>query len=378
MRAAAPDFLRFSQSSLSNFPMKINFYFAVIPIVVAVVSSCKKGELDQNIKPVTPKDPDVYAAGYLLNGEDDPQYPGTRIAAYWKNGVLTDLPNSFAGGYATSIALVKGDVMIPGTVANNNHTSAVYWCNGMIKMLTVNGTTAGTAVSTTLDFYIAGTADTGAGYKPCYWKNGVLHTLPASSYATATAIAVEGNDVYVSGQALSSAGSVYALYWKNDVPHVLSDTAGLGVGGGYSIAIQGNNVYVAGVNNGFPACWKNGVAVALPGNSIFNGSAQATCMALQGSNIYIAGSNTTDTEGDYWKNDVITALSSSTQYAYQSTCLALSGNNVYVGGRASKAPPLAGSSLPVVPAYWRDTSLTLLPYRDSGGGVMGIALVPHQ
>jgi hypothetical protein len=72
-------------------------------------------------------------------------------------------------------------------------------------------------------------------------------------------------DVYTAGYELNDAGAQIAKYWKNGQARIL----GAGVNGSIanSIAVSGNDVYVAGLeNNGtedVAKYWKNGVPVEL-------------------------------------------------------------------------------------------------------------------
>ena len=77
---------------------------------------------------------------------------------------------------------------------------AVYFSN-CLKDNSVPGPTAAAGV------YLAGAE--GGGLSATYWKNGVAVTLDGGNVGTPTSIAVSGNDVYVA--------SCENWYWKNGV-----------------------------------------------------------------------------------------------------------------------------------------------------------------
>ena len=78
-----------------------------------------------------------------------------------------------------------------------------------------------TSADTSVDVYVAGYIMTGSGTTAAYWKNGVLTTLGDSlSFSQASGIAVQGNNVYVAGT--YGLANEYAVYWKNGVATTLS------------------------------------------------------------------------------------------------------------------------------------------------------------
>ena len=84
-----------------------------------------------------------------------------------------------------------------------------------------------------------------------YWRNGVAVPLTTStSFSYATSIAISGNDVYVAGFMTTGNSYNIATYWKNGNAVMLTD--GSNNARVTSIAINGSDVYAAGwvENNG--------------------------------------------------------------------------------------------------------------------------------
>jgi len=355
--------------------MKLKFYLSVLAIGMIAISSCKKTDLLENNKPALARalssDTDVYAAGY----ETIPQSFNSTTPVYWKNGVLSKLPESISG-VANDIALQNGDVLIAGTEVFDSQTlatQAVYWRNGIKTVLGQNATATRIFVdSTGSNFYIAGSIGQLGSIRKmaCYWKNGVLHQLQCSGSADDTEqandIVVKGNDVYLAGMVQSvSSGKQYPLYWKNDQLQVLSETNTDADANG--IAINGNDVYIAGGDGLGATIWKNGVAGNLPGGGV------AERIAFAGNDMYVAGNDNSDGAGVYWKNNVMTALSNDSYTARNALCVAVLGNSIYIGGAVTTT---AGPS-PAIPAYWKNGVLTRLPY-DSSAIVQGITAALHH
>jgi hypothetical protein len=241
---------------------------------------------------------DIYIAGSSMYVE------GTGgNAAYLKNEVKIELPSGSAGSISTGIAASGNDVYVAGigiTVSIYNGPQkyiAKYWKNSNAINLT-DGTNSAQAWSIAVsgnDAYAAGNEWNGRSYQDAsgntykksvakYWKNGIPTNLTdGTEDAYVKDIAVSGTDVYVAGtewngKSYQIQGSVYeyrksiAKYWKNGKAVNLTD--GTEDAEAKSIAISGNDVYVAGMMNGYATYWKNGVAVKLSNvesdaNSIF-------------------------------------------------------------------------------------------------------------
>jgi hypothetical protein len=238
-----------------------------------------------------------------------------------------------------------------------------------------------TSLDTAVDVYVAGFIMNKTGTTAAYWKNGVLTTLGDSlSYSYTSGIAVQGNDVYVAGTL--GTGTVSAVYWKNGVATKLSP-------GSYSaqtscIALHGSDVYIGGgistitsqtptgtTTSYQPVFWKNGVATILPAASAIN------AITVNGNDVYIAGvasvtsSNNSTNSGSiaaYWKNggSPVTLNYPQSYQAYYGSmadAIAVNGTDVYAAGFTGEYPP----------EYW--TNGVAKPLRNASviGSANGVA-----
>lgn len=337
--------------------MKTCFKFCFFFAALFAVASCKKSNTP-NPTPGLPqkKDTDVYVVGDIVAKN------GKQIAVYWKNGVLVKLTDSSQNSFALAIAISGNDVYISGSLG-----APVYWKNGVVNGLPAGASTKSIAVSGT-DIYLisSGTPD------GLYWKNGtsVAATGNLSSVIIPYAITLNGSDVYVSGiSTLSDNATTVATYWKNGVEVQLSNT----LSSGFGIAVDGNDVYVAGgPNSATPIAgyWKNGNRVDLA--SSFS---VAYDIAINGSDVYVGGVNTLISGitgvACYWKNGVANNMVNGSLGSY-AQAITLNGNDVYLAGRQDIS---AGSSSSR-PLYWKNSKPVLLPYNVEGEA-LGIAVVVH-
>src|SRR5690606_32709661 len=100
-----------------------------------------------------------------------------------------------------------------------SNSVAKYWKNGKGVALSNKSTnTIATAITVEGgDVYIAGTETVpGESSTVKYWKNGIAVALDLGEYdgAYAAGIAVDGDDVYVAGRVFTD-GKTKAAYWKN-------------------------------------------------------------------------------------------------------------------------------------------------------------------
>ena len=225
--------------------------------------------------------------------------------------------------------------------------------------VTVNPETNNSSV----DIYVAGMENN----LPVYWKNGQVIPLDNISYGfTGTSIAVVGNDIYVAGTRNELMWNHYgAKYWKNGQAISLGDAAGAS-----SITVEGSDVYVAGwkwepSGSGAIAVakyWKNGQAVSLTDATR---EAYANCIIVSGSDVYVAGQESVNSTpysnyiAKYWKNGVAVLLTSASSDAWANS-ITVVGNDVYVAGYENG-----------IAKYWKNGQSVLL----SQGNATSIVVV---
>lgn len=270
--------------------------------LLALVTSCSKSKDEVSpptIPPVVKPDPaktaDVYVAGWKYNSKLNP------VAAFWKNGVQTELTDG---------------------------TTNLAWAYSVY-------------VSGTDDVYVAGKD----GLKSVLWKNGVATVLSSDLSSSAYSVFVSGTDVYVAGF-----DHGFAVVWKNGVAVKLAN--GPNFSRAYSVYVSGNDVYAAGYeflegNKTVATLWKNGVATRLSDGTK---NAVAKAVFVNGTDVYVSSEENVNPQdgnlpGDQgmgaaslsksvikiWKNGIADNLTDGTKQAIGNS-LFVSGSNIYVAG----------------------------------------------
>lgn len=259
---------------------------------------------------------DVYVLGTVIPAGTDPAYN-----VIWKNGIATKLNGS--NGDAYGIAVNGSDIYVVGnTLDGNNVSHATYWKNNVLTILP-NGFIANAIATSGNDVYITGTTTNDANGQAVYWKNGNQVTLPGGFWAKS--IAIVGNDVYVGGQTLNGA----AIYWKNGIATqfgsgITGPQPGNGIAPGESyitgIAANSTDVYAAGMTpdnaSGTSAVyWKDTSKITLTAPSSIEDNPQrniASGICLYGSNLYlisnVSNATTQKFEAYVWENGVATKI----------------------------------------------------------------------
>ena len=178
-----------------------------------------------------------------------------------------------------------------------------------------------TIVYADADIYLAGSSKTSNGDGAAtYWKNGTATILqtPTNISGLASTIIVNGSDIYVGGSTEYSAG-----YGKNNTLIDFDGTMS-------AMAVSNGDVYTAGIHGNFAAIWVNATLSQL----WYTSYSGANAIAINGSDIYatgfITGANNSAVAA-YWKNGVVTKLSSATVNA-NAMAIAVNGTDVYVAG----------------------------------------------
>ncbi|QEC75771.1 FKBP-type peptidyl-prolyl cis-trans isomerase N-terminal domain-containing protein [Mucilaginibacter ginsenosidivorax] len=262
---------------------------------------------------------DVYIAGCL-----------GRKAVYWKNGQLVQLAStSVSYGAASAITVAGNDVYVGGTgykklflhdgSKGRDQEQPRYWKNGQEVLLPQPLEDNGYENETTIvsmkvvgdDLYIIGRV--AYGYGPIYWKNGQLVQSLNNGLDRVEKIEVVNGNVYAVGSKDSK-----AAYWKNGTTTILTSEESLAT----AIAVAGNDVYVTGIigsykmkglypgygNGGVGKYWKNGRQMGLTGGADQYASPYPKSIAVSGNDVYIVGIDQSNSNYMLWKNGQYTAL----------------------------------------------------------------------
>lgn len=259
---------------------------------------------------------DVYIAGCL-----------GRKAVYWKNGQLVQLASTSVGPEdANAITVAGNDVYVGGNgekasfvQGGRNHEQARYWKNGQEVLLPQPVDDRGIEDETTVvsmkvvgdDLYIIGRV--AYSYRPVYWKNGQLVQTLNNGLDRVEKIEVANGNVYAVGSKNSK-----AAYWKNGTTTILTSEESLAT----AIAVAGNDVYVTGIigsyamkglypgygNGGVGKYWKNGVQMDLTGGKSEYPSPYPKSIAVSGNDVYIVGIEQDNNMYMLWKNGQYTPI----------------------------------------------------------------------
>lgn len=246
---------------------------------------------------------DLYAVGRDCDGHSSDNY--------WRNENSVNLPNR--GNSSPFYGSIIYDVFVDGSdlyFAGQRGNRAAYWRNGVVTELTSDFTAKATSIYVTgKDIYVAGYSNArGASY----WKNG--EEFPLSNCNYTTSIYVENGNVYVSGVGPTEHLTEVAKYWKNGDEIILERVTGDGAASvANDIYVVDGVVYVAGKNGidvyGWGECgyWKNNKWIPLTkrDNEGKLNSAQVYSIFVKDSDVYVAGYELgyADSVGaKYWKN----------------------------------------------------------------------------
>lgn len=301
---------------------------------------------------------DVYVAG-------SEYVNGVETATYWKNGVAHHLVSSDFGAKARTIIVHDSDVYV---LVEEGYRTIKYWKNDEEHLVHTQANGDAYArdmvITDNGDVYIAGGSTENNIYTAKYWKNGVITKLLHNNVSGATGIAVNGNDVYVSGYS-SDANTMddipTALYWKNGVPVVLSD--GSVRTRANKIAFSGNDVHVTGsVADGTAKEWAAKYWVNGVETNLVNGQ-EASHIYIDGSDVYITGRGSGLM---YWKNGEPTTIAADS-FIYGITVF---NNTVYTAGSSWN------SETDITKAgYWKNTTFTALAEGTKSPNAYSIAVV---
>lgn len=307
--------------------------------------------------------PSVYITGYAYSGDDQP--------LYWRNGAATILPGN---GVAKCVVTQNNDVYVGGNIQlAGGDEYAGYWKNGVQTLLQKNSVVNAMAISGQ-DVYVVGyieTFDASGNDVAALWKNGVVIPLtnPVSccglvSGSNAFAITINNNTVYIVGTSTSVNGYTAATIWKADgtataltSPDVTAVSITVSTATG--IAFQGSDMYISGSigtadGNNFLGYWKNGAFISnqVPVHTYPNN----TTVAINNNDVYNAGiyAENNVLSAAYWKNGVETILATNAT----ANGIGFAGNDMYIAGNTLSFNNFSTYPSPV---YWLNGTLVTLP-----------------
>jgi hypothetical protein len=211
--------------------------------------------------------------------------------------------------------------------------------------------------------------------RAAYWKNGIETDLTdGSAPAAINSITIHGTDIYTAGsyyqgQNANTWGQPVAACWKNNTLLPL-DSTGIAIPGGStatSIAVNGGDVYVTGYIGLTAALWKNGVLQHLDHSNVSPNLSFGFCVALSGNDVYVSGTDA-NTAG-YWKNGALTSLITGAPVQSGATSMCIQGNDRYMAGYIG----INGQ-----PVYWKNDTTQYLQNNGEPYSVNGIAVSRHQ
>lgn len=329
-------------------PSAVRVFRILIPFLVTAIvgaglmSACK-------ITPSLLNPGDVVAAGFTSFG--------SHVPCYWLGRDETELKgpdNQRAAGEVSSMFVSMDTVYLAGFARLEGENPAPY--RGPAYWRLYIDETVGEPVT---EFHeLAGWSDSwaeciwvdenvyAAGWYynayahrngACYWRNGVAVDLEPEVNCVAKAIAVANGVVYVGGRfdrrIDENSYALDACYWRNGV------RVDLGEGCVYDIAVDGDDVYLAGYTidpvtfRTTPCYWKNGILVKLdePLADGVAGTWQVECIYVREGVVYACG--TMGTIACYWEDGRRTDLEQGEAHD-----LCVQGGDVYVTGSAQGNP----------------------------------------
>ncbi len=216
-----------------------------------------------------------------------------------------------------------------------------------------------------------------------FWKVG--DGLPFVNPGTVKAVSIVGGDIYTGGGLITWAGNVSAAFtayaakcWKNGVLLPIQDSASSWLNKSFinAMAVNGNDVYVAGYNNKGCAYWKNGVPVSLPDGRSVSG------IVVIGNDVYVSGTGIGPGKNTavYWKNGTQIQLSDSSYLSTgaEATGITAINNDIYICGSETYSNIYIGGTRfnYTYSKIWKNGIPLTISKRDANNNTTGIFVKP--
>lgn len=322
--------------------------------ILIAITLCLFGCGNEGPEPVSPRGPDstIHLAGNVGGGN------------YWKNGIRSVVGEN--GLWVQSMAVDDTSVVIGGTVGGTESGKVIVQ-DGKETRLASGG--SGLVLVAARDKKIFGVwidTDQVPGWE--LYKNGTTTAIDPTG--SPTAIALHGDDVYISG---SRHGfeypwmvspwyhlDTYALCWKNE-HEVFRETVHSSAN---TIFVHGDDIYLGGHLNHYPslnkvACyWKNGERIALTRE---DQDAEVKALFVTNTHVYAAG--VVNDRAVYWQDGFVIEVGAEPSVANSISVL---GTNVFVAGREGKYP-----------AVWKNAIKQDIHTQDSQGEIKVVVAVSN-
>lgn len=339
---------------------KIKRSFFLITILFFSIS-CKKSTPSPVKPPITKKTGTVvYVVGEIYTANDIP------VATCWENGVAKMMwADTTKNSMANGILVKDTDIYICGSV---NGATAVYWKNGVMHTLPQGVNTYAIAVSGN-DVYVTGCTYSNGNYIAAYWKNEQLISIgDTTKMSYPSSIAVSGSDVYIAGSEFTfipgvELGPTYMTLWKNGIEKIITPFAGDPLS--IAIALNGDNVYITGAFGSVTdqtqaAYWENADLHLLTNNSA---DASANAVAINNGDIYFAGKS--NNMAAYWDKSNIEHDLTDPSLKYDATAITFNGTDMYIAGYQDVTTATNA-------AYWKNGQIVSLSKKPSYAAGIGV------
>jgi len=269
--------------------MKTIKKLSILIIIFCILSCSSNDSSNEDETKATVKD--IYVCGLEQRSST-----GKYIATVWKNGVASSLTDGTNDAIANDITVSGNDVYVVGYEENVNGAQvARLWKNGVqVDFVNTPRSAADFVEVSGNEVYIIGLLYENNSNVQKIWKNGIASTLQGDTRS----MAVNNNDVYTVGIQDGN-----ARVWTNGA--VSSLTNGYSSSGAYDVEIKNNDVYIVGAekigNASVARLWKNGVASNLSDGKI---STTALNISITGKDVYVSGYESTSSQfnSKVWKN----------------------------------------------------------------------------